>query len=116
MKPRVLFIVQDDPRISPRPAEAVRIAAGVGTWKKSDVSIYLRDAAVLCLGEPAGQLIDEEDFARYWPILAECNAAIYAQKNAAAFRQLGEAAVAFKEITTEELAELAAAQTYVLRF
>ena len=52
MKPRLLLIVTTDPRISPRPAEAVRIAAGVGAWQKIDVTLYLRDAAVLADAVP----------------------------------------------------------------
>jgi hypothetical protein len=116
MKPRVLFIVSDDPRTSPRPAEAVRIAAGVGTWKKTDITVYLRGAAILTLGGAPGQLIGEEDFARYWPILAECNAPICVQKNADALSQLRESSAPFREISSDELAELAAAQTYVIRF
>jgi hypothetical protein len=116
MKPRVLFIVTGDPRTSPRPAEAVRIAAGVGAWKKTDIAVYLRDAAVLALGEATGRLTEEEDYARYWPILAESSQPIYVQKNAAALRELGQAAAPFREISDGQLAELAAAQTYVIRF
>src|SRR5271157_2512438 len=116
MKPRVLFIVTGDPRTSPRPAEAVRIAAGVGAWQRADIAVYLRDAAVLALGESSGGLMEEEDYARYWPILAESSPPIYVQKNAAALRELGQAAVPFKEISDGQLAELAAAQTYVIRF
>jgi len=113
MKPRVLFIVTGDPRTSPRPAEAVRIAAGVGAWKRADIAVYLREEAVLALGESSGGLMEEEDYARYWPILAE--SPIYVQKNAAALRELGRAAAPFREISDGQLAELAAAQTYVIR-
>ncbi len=116
MKPRLLFIVTGDPRTSPRPAEAVRIAAGVGAWKRADIAVYLRDVAVLALGESCGGLMEEEGYARHWPILAESSQPIYVQKNAAALRELGQAAVPFKEISDGQLAELAAAQTYVIRF
>ena len=116
MKPRVLFIVTGDPRTSPRPAEAVRIAAGVAAWKKADIAVYLREEAVLALGESSGGLVEEEDYARYWPILAESSQPIYAQKNSAALRELGQAAVAFREISDAQLAELAAQQTCVIRF
>src|SRR5271157_4111636 len=98
MKPRVLFIVTGDPRTSPRPAEAVRIAAGVGAWKRAEISVYLRDAAILALSESSGSLMEEEDYARYWPILAESSQPVYVQKNAAALRELGQAAAPFTEI------------------
>jgi hypothetical protein len=116
MNPRVLFIVAGDPRTSPRPAEAVRIAAGVGVWKKAEIAVYLREDAVRALGESSGGLMEEEDCARYWPILAECSQPIYVQNNAVALRELGQSAVPFREISDGQLAELAAAQTYIIRF
>ena len=60
--------------------------------------------------------MEEEGYARHWPILAESSQPIYVQKNAAALRELGQAAVPFREISDGQLAELAAAQTYVIRF
>jgi hypothetical protein len=116
MKPRMLIIVADDPRTSPRPAEAVRIAAGVGTWQRADIALYLRGEAVLALGETVGVLVDEEDYAQYWPMLAESGQRVYVQKNAAALRDLGPSAVPFTEISDGQLAELAAEQTCVIRF
>jgi hypothetical protein len=116
MNPRVLFIVTGDPRTSPRPAEAVRIAAGVGVWKKADITVYLRDEAVRALGESTDSLVDGDDYARYWPLLAESSQPIYVQKNAAALRELGLSAAPFAEISDGQLAELAAGQTCVIRF
>jgi sulfur relay (sulfurtransferase) DsrF/TusC family protein len=116
MKPRVLFIVTGDPRSSTRPAEAVRIAAGVSAWQKADITVYLRDTAVLALGESSGVLMEEENYARYWPMLAESGQPIYVQKNASSLAKLGEAAVPFTEISDDQLAQLAAEQTYVMRF
>jgi sulfur relay (sulfurtransferase) DsrF/TusC family protein len=116
MKPRVLFIVTGDPRTSPRPAEALRIAAGVGAWKKADIAVYLREEAVLALGESSGALMAEEDYARYWPLLTESNQPIYVQENAAGLRGLEQTTVPFMEISDVQLAELASAQTCVLRF
>src|SRR5271170_4040822 len=107
MKPRVLFIVTGDPRTSPRPAEAVRIAAGVGVWQRADIAVYLREDAVLALGESARGLVDADSYAQYWPLLAESGQPIYVQKNAAALRELGPATVPFAEISDGQLAELA---------
>jgi hypothetical protein len=116
MNPRVLFIVTGDPRTSPRPAEAVRIAAGVGVWQKADIAVYLREDAVLALGESADGLVDQDNYTRYWPVLADSSQPVYVQKNAAALRELGPAIVPFTEISDGQLAELAAEQTYVIRF
>jgi hypothetical protein len=94
----------------------VRIAAGVGTWKKADIAVYLRGDAVRALGESDGGLVDEEDFLLYWPMLAEACLPVYVQKDAAALRKLGTPALPFTEISDDQLAELAAEQTCVFRF
>jgi hypothetical protein len=66
---RALFVIASDPRTSHRPAEAVRIAAGVAAWKKVDVSLYLHGEAALILDETAGSFVDEEHIERYLPML-----------------------------------------------
>jgi len=114
--PNVLFIVSGDPRTSPRPAEAIRIAAGVGAWKKANITLYLRDAAVLALSEFADELIDEDNYTRYLPIVGEFGRPVYVQKNAAELADIGESAFKFQEISDDELAALAANSTYVVRF
>ncbi len=114
--PKVLFIVSGDPRTSARPAEGVRIAAGVGAWKKADITLYLRNAAVLALSEFADELVDEDNYTRYLPIVAEFGRPIFVQKNARELLEIGETALKFKEISDGELAELAANSTYVVRF
>ena len=114
--PKVLFIVTGDPRVRPRPAEAVRIAAGVGAWKKVDITLYLRDTAVLALSEFADELVDEDNFTRYLPIAAESGRPIYVQKGSPQLAELGEPALKYQEISDDELANLAADSNYVLRF
>jgi hypothetical protein len=116
MKPNALFVIQSDPRGSGRPAEAVRIAAGVGAWKNVEVAVYLREAAVLALGEHVEGLVDGENFARYLPLLRESGHPVYAQKGAAALGELGPATAPFEEISDEQLAGMAAACGCVLRF
>ena len=116
MKPSALFIVTGDPRTSAKPAEAIRIAAGVGTWKKTDVSVYLRGPAVLALSEYVDEFIDEDNFSRYFPIVGEFGRPIYVQRGAELLREIGDAPMKFEEIDDEQLAQLAAACNYVLRF
>ena len=116
MNPSVLFIIASDPRSSARPAEAIRIAAGVGVWKKADIYLYFRDAAVLTIGEFTDDFLDEDNYIRYRPIIREWGRPIYAQKHAALLEGLGEPALAYEEITDEELARLSARTNYVARF
>jgi sulfur relay (sulfurtransferase) DsrF/TusC family protein len=115
-KPKALFIITGDPRSSAKPAEAIRIAAGVGTWKKAEISVYLRDTAVLALSEYADEFIDEDNYTRYFPIVGEFGRPIYVQKNAPLLNEIGDSPLKFEEIDDAQLAELAASSNYVLRF
>lgn len=116
MKRRVLFIVDSDPRTSPKPAEAVRIAAGVGVWEKAEVTLYLRDAAVLALGEFADELVDGDNFARYLPVLTEGQRSVLVQREASRLREIGVASVEFEGIDDRQLAALSAASDATVRF
>lgn len=116
MTPGILLVIDSDPRTSPRPAEAVRMAAGIGVWKKVSVSLYLRDAAVLILGEDSDELVDGDNFKRYLPLVVGLGRPIYVQKGAPGLAQLGSATALLQEISSGELAELAARQSQVIRF
>ncbi len=116
MTPRVLFIITSDPRTSGKPAEAIRIAAGVSAWKKTEVSVYLRDAAVLALGEDTSDLVNEDNYTRYLPMLAELQRPLYVQKNNSALSNLGESPIKIEPMSDTDLAALAAEHEYVLRF
>jgi len=116
MNPSVLIIITGDPRFSPRPAEAIRIAAGVGTWKKAAITVYLRDAAVLALSEYTDELADEDNYNRYLPIVGELGRPIYVQQGAPLLAELDAPRLSFEAIDDAQLAALAARQDYVFRF
>ncbi len=100
MKPRLLFIIDSDPRTSARPAEAVRIAAGIGVWKKVRVDVYLRGPAELIVGDGADTFIDGDNFAEHLRLVRDSGGAVYSSQN------LGD----------EELSKLAAASSSLLHF
>lgn len=116
MKPSLLVIVESDPRTSARAAEGVRIAAGVGTWKKAEVSLYLRGPGVLALTEFPDELLEEDNYTRYLPIVGEFGRPIRVQKGVMGGFDLGTPTQPFEEIDDDGLARLAAGSTYVLRF
>lgn len=116
MNPKALLIISDDPRTSAKTAEAIRIAAGVGTWKKTDITVYLRDAAVLALSEYPDEFIDEDNYTRYFPIVGGFGRPIYVQKGAALLSEVGESPLQYEEIDDAQLAKLTAENNYVLRF
>jgi sulfur relay (sulfurtransferase) DsrF/TusC family protein len=116
MTPRVLFIISSDPRRSGKPAEAIRIAAGICGWQKTFVSVYLGGAAVLALGEETADLVNEENYTAYLPMLGEFNCPIFVQQKNLFLAELGQPPRKFEQLSDNELATLAAEQTYVLRF
>lgn len=115
-QPRVLVIVESDPRGSARPAEAIRIAAGVGAWRRAEMSLYLRGSAVHSLTEFADELVDEDNFVRYLPMLTEWGRPVLVQQGAEALGDLGEAVLQYREIDDAELAAVAGGHDIILRF
>ena len=116
MNRKMLVIVNSDPRVSPRPAEAIRIAAGVGAWRKVDVTLVLCGSAALALSEFPDDLLDEDHFTRYLPIVGEFGRPVYVETGAPYLKDLGESPVAYERITVPQLAAMAAASEFVLRF
>jgi sulfur relay (sulfurtransferase) DsrF/TusC family protein len=116
VKTRLLILITSDPRTSPRPAEAVRIAAGIGAWQKVEAVLYFRDAAVLALGENAEELVDGENYLRYLPVVSERGESLFAERTAVTRHQLGEAPFKFATLDDGQLADLAAKSKYVMRF
>ena len=116
MNRKMLVIVNSDPRTSPRPAEAIRIAAGIGTWRKVDVTLVLCGAAALALSEFPDELLDEDHFTRYLPIVGEFGRPVYVETGAPFLQDLGQSPVAYERITIPQLAALASASDFVMRF
>lgn len=116
MASQTLFIVASDPRTSPRPAEAVRIAAGVAAWKKTNVRLYLHGPAILALGEWVDELVDEDNFTRYLPILADGAKPVLVEAGAPEIGELGQASLAFQPVDSAELSRCIASSRQVLRF
>lgn len=116
MNRKALFIINSDPRTSPRTAEAIRIAAGIGAWKKVDVTVVLCESAVLALSEFPDDLIDEDNFNRYLPILGDLGRPIYVETGAPLLENLGQTPVRYERIGVAQLAQMAAESDCVLRF
>ncbi|MBI3416868.1 MAG: hypothetical protein HY043_16380 [Verrucomicrobia bacterium] len=116
MNPRALFIINSDPRRSPRAAEAVRIAAGVGVWQQVEVTICLCEAAALTLTEAAGEFADGEDLSAHWKLIAEWGRPVFLETGAPLLKDLDQAQVKIERISTMQLAQMASQSDYVLRF
>jgi len=111
-----LFVITGDPRLSGRVAEAIRIAAGIGTWKRVDVIVYLRGPAVLALSEWVDELVDEDNFTHYLPLLRDFGRPVYVQAGAGELTDLGEPTLPYEEMDDAGLARLALNADYLMRF
>lgn len=113
--PRTLVVVSTDPRTSARPGEGVRIAAGVGTWRKTEMSLLLRGPAGYSLGEYVDELIDEDNFTRYLPIVAEFGRPIYLADDFTDVDALEGSPWKFQRVTEAEIARLYSEHEYFIQ-
>ena len=113
--PRTLVMIQTDPRTSARPAEGIRIAAGIGAWKKTEVTLLLRGPAAYSLQEYADELIDEDNFTRYLPLVAEGSRPIYVEDSFADFSALDGSPWRYEVIDSQRSTELVQENEYVIR-
>lgn len=84
----LLIIIKSDPRIDRRPAEAIRLATGVGSWQRVKTAVCLCGPAVLILGNELEALIDADYFHQYFPALASRPYAIFLQQDSPYLNQI----------------------------
>ena len=114
--PKTLVIIETDPRTSARPAEGVRIAAGIGAWKKTDVTLLLRGpVAGYSLQEYADELVDEDNFTRYLPIVVEGPRPIYLEDTFTDVAALEGSPWKYEIIPATKTAELIRGNDYLIR-
>jgi len=69
MNPKsILLVIQSDPEISKRPAEAVRMAAGLVSWKKLSITLCFKEKSLKALDEYADELENGDIFLQYLPM------------------------------------------------
>src|SRR6266852_6441251 len=80
----LLVVVASDPRASHRPAEAIRLAAGVAAWRKVAVTLFFTGPAIAAVSADCDDFVDEQSYTRYLPMFLESGGAIYLDSNAVA--------------------------------
>jgi len=114
--PKTLVMIETDPRTSARPAEAIRIAAGIGVWKKTDVTLLLRGpVAGYSLQEYADELVDDDNFTRYLPLVAEFPRPIYLEDSFTDLSALEGSPWKYEVVSPARTAELIRANDYLIR-
>jgi sulfur relay (sulfurtransferase) complex TusBCD TusD component (DsrE family) len=116
MKRTVLILISGDPHTSARPAEAVRIAAGLSTHGRLEVTVCLRGAAVRLLEDDTMHLMDGEYCSRYLPMLRESGREILVVAAGDELATIQHATIGTRSISLAELAGMIANSDRVIRF
>jgi hypothetical protein len=111
----LLITIVSDPAESPRPAEAVRIAAGLGAWRKVQVHLYFKGPAVKALDEFADELSSGELFAQYLPTVPEHGGKIIVDTANPRLASLNPA-IPFEAMTSEQIQKLASEVDHGMEF
>ena len=110
-----LIRIQSDPRKSPRPAEAVRIAAGVGAWRKVQVHLAFEGPAVRALDEFADELANGDLFLQYLPAIPNHGGRIIAEEGSPLLASI-KPAVPFERMSPEQIQHFASEMDHVMQF
>ena len=115
-KPKLLVIVDADPRTNPRAAEALRMAGGVSVWGKVAISVVLRNAAARALGAGAEELLDGKMFGQFVPMVRESGGQVYLMPDAGAMEVVDTGELLGNVLKEPDFATLTAKFDYVMRF
>ncbi|MBI5407284.1 MAG: hypothetical protein HZA18_06280 [Nitrospirae bacterium] len=113
--PKIVFLIRSNPCESHRPAEAIRIAAGLGVGKNL-IKILLSGEAPRVLSSEEEELIDIEIIEKFLPFIEEMGIPFYVERDSPGQAALKSSPYGFRTIGTEESSELLAGGHYVLVF
>jgi hypothetical protein len=111
----LLIKIASDPRKSPRPAEAIRIGAGVGAWNKVKVHLLLEGPAVHCLDEFADELQNGELFLQYLPAILSHGGRIVVEDANPTLNSI-RPQITFERVSANEIERLAQEVDHVMSF
>ncbi|MBR90494.1 MAG: hypothetical protein CMO66_04375 [Verrucomicrobiales bacterium] len=115
-KPRLLILIDSDPRTSPRPAEALRVAGGIGVWEQVQVSVVLRHAASWAYSADAEGLKGGRMFRQFIGMVRESGGEVYLQASEETMQVIDAETLMQSNLKDSRLAELAAGADYLMRF
>lgn len=116
MKTNVLWIIESDPEVSHRPAEAIRVAAGISAWGRVNSRIYLHGAAVRILKEDRTGLCDETVLEKYLPVVLENGIPFSIEAGAVRPWNPEDLRIPYEEWNTERLASASLESRYLIHF
>ncbi|MBI5755859.1 MAG: DsrE family protein [Nitrospirae bacterium] len=104
---KIIFFIRTNPLNSHRPAEAIRIAAGLGTGKNS-VKIIFSGESPRVMSPDEEDLVDIDIIEKFLPILKEWDIPMYVDKGSLAHIELKNSEYSFRTINAEETSEILA--------
>lgn len=110
----MLIVIASDPRTSHRPAEAIRVAAGLAALEELPIEVCFCQAAALILHHPPTSFQDGDIIARHLPLIERYCPKIYAESGDPFFE--GKAKLPYQRIGMNELTALANQHSQLLRF
>lgn len=113
---RVLLIISGDPRASHRPAEALRLAAGLLPWGQIDLQVCLCGPARWLLDDAPGTLVDEEEITRCLSAVTGEPGRLWVEAARSPGAEPSETAGNVRTMSREQIATLAARCDSVLKF
>ena len=116
MNRSALFIVSTDPRQSHRPAEAVRIAAGILPWKKIRVRLYFHVPLVHALLHQPDIMLGLDSMQRFYPILDQEPMTVFGPDHLNSRFELGGNHYHLNPVSPTGLHELQTECTWLLHF
>ena len=110
-----LIRIVSDPRQSPRPAEAVRIAAGVGAWRKVQVHLCFEGPAVRALDEFADELTNGDLFTQYLRAIPDHGGRILVENENPLLASINPA-VPFERLSADQIHHFTGEMDHVMQF
>ena len=113
----IVCLITSDPRTSHKPAEALRIATGLGTGGGAIKIILMGPAAAVLLHDASDiELTDAETIERYLPILKEWEFMFYVERDSVEVGALDEVDYPATLVTRPEIATMLAETDRFLAF
>lgn len=115
MAVKLIMLIRSNPDISARPAEAIRIAAGLGIGK-NPLKIILSGESPRVLSPDEDDLKDIDIIEKFLPMIEEWKIPVYVDKMSLNNINLNKCPYKYHRVDNEEISEIIAGGHYVFIF
>ena len=104
---KIIFLIRSNPCESHKPAEAIRVAAGLGTGNNS-IKIILSGESVRVLSPDEEDLEDMDIIEKFLPIIKDWGIPLYVDRGSLAAIDLKRSPYEFRTVDNAEVSEIVA--------